>query len=132
MNLDIIGSTDDMTKKKEDKITTAATTTLTTTAKLDLAPEMKLISYSNNGRTQIPKPKIKGKKLKDKHRKLTTIIRPQSDMMKLLRPESTTVYENNFNEHKAQMISKEKLRVVTSSPSDFEVLLSVSTIMLVY
>ncbi|XP_050558403.1 uncharacterized protein LOC118279580 [Spodoptera frugiperda] len=72
---------------------------------------------------QIPKPKQKMKLPKEE--KMET----QSDLLKMLKPESTTEYEKDFYHHEAQMIGKERQKIVTASPNDFEVLLSVSTIM---
>lgn len=77
---------------------------------------------------QIPKPKSKMKKVKEDN----NILETPSDIMKLLKPEATTQYESDFFNHEVKMIGKEKQKIVTASPNDFEVLLSVSTIMLVH
>ncbi|KAJ8704691.1 hypothetical protein PYW07_011879 [Mythimna separata] len=79
---------------------------------------------------QIPKPKFKFKSKADKLKKLDEgIIQSKNDMFKMLTPESTTQFVKDFYMHEVKMIGKEKKKIVTSSPSDFEVLLSVSTIM---
>ncbi|KAJ8706976.1 hypothetical protein PYW08_011110 [Mythimna loreyi] len=80
---------------------------------------------------QIPKPKFKFKSKSEKLKKIDDAIISQSknDIFKLLTPESTTQFVKDFYTHEAKMIGKEKKKIVTSSPNDFEVLLSVSTIM---
>ncbi|CAH1643065.1 unnamed protein product [Spodoptera littoralis] len=63
---------------------------------------------------QIPKPNQKMKMAKEEK------MESPSDLLKLLRPESTTQYEKDFYHHEAQMIGKEKMKIVTASPNDFE------------
>ncbi|CAH0698098.1 unnamed protein product [Spodoptera exigua] len=74
---------------------------------------------------QIPKPKQKTNIFKEEK------MESQADLLKMLKPESTTEYEKEFYHHEAQMVGKDKQKIVTvkTSPNDFEVLLSVSTIM---
>ncbi|KAH9629871.1 hypothetical protein HF086_013406 [Spodoptera exigua] len=73
---------------------------------------------------QIPKPKQKTNIFKEEK------MESQADLLKMLKPESTTEYEKEFYHHEAQMVGKDKQKIVTvkTSPNDFEVLLSVSTI----
>ncbi|XP_026736601.1 uncharacterized protein LOC113500123 isoform X3 [Trichoplusia ni] len=71
---------------------------------------------------QIPKPKPKVQKVKEE-------AKDEPMILKVLAPESSTQFEKEFAHHEAQMVGKEKQQIVTASPNDFEVLLSVSTIM---
>lgn len=65
--------------------------------------------------------------LKDK-KKLFTYSTP--DILKLLDHELSTPYERKFYQHEADMMNREEdVTLVTASPSDFELLLSVSTLM---
>lgn len=75
---------------------------------------------------QIPKPKYKIKKFK--YNKIVGTSSTTPFYFKMLRPESTTQYDREFFNHEAKMIEKQK-KIVTTSPNDFDVLLSVSTIM---
>nr|XP_049699480.1 uncharacterized protein LOC110374901 isoform X2 [Helicoverpa armigera] len=75
---------------------------------------------------QIPKPRLKYKKVNVVEDKMGT---QSADLVKMLKPEASTQYEKAFYNHEAEMMGQEKQKIVTSSPSDFEVLLSVSTIM---
>lgn len=91
-------------------------------------------------RDQIPKPKFNFKNNIDMFKKTKedkTDSKVDVDVVgystpvifKMLTPESTTKFVKDFYNHEARMIEKELNKIVTSSPSDFEVLLSVSTIM---
>lgn len=82
---------------------------------------------------QIPTPKLKFKNLKqEKVENFKDTMKfgdTTPDVFKMLRPESTTEYERDFFNHKIKMIGNEKKKVVTPSTNEFEVMLSVSTIM---
>ncbi|CAB3236334.1 unnamed protein product [Arctia plantaginis] len=86
-------------------------------AKIKNKQDKKVVSKN----TKSPEDLLKEKK------KLFTYSTP--DILKLLDHELSTPFERKFYIHEAEMINKEDVTLVTASPSDFELLLSVSTLM---